>query len=135
MNDRLKYIAVSLLVLLFFLLEYAWIPWDEVPVYVPVPFVYKYGPVRLDSYIYNFCVKVEHVIVPVILYLVTPFKKESIYMMIAFFLALIEFPFTWNEPILKLPLPFNWHIPVSTSPLKLASVCYFMWAAVKRAFE
>ena len=135
MNDRLRYVAVSVLVLLFFLTEYVWIPWADLKIYIKVPFIYEDGPVRLDSYIYNASVKVAHFIAPLILFLLTPFKKECKYMMIAFGLAFFEFFLTWNMPVAQIPLPFNWFIPISTSPLKFASVCYFMWAAIKKAFE
>jgi hypothetical protein len=139
MTSKQVYILASILALLFFLTEYAWIPWAELPIYYDVPFVYKDGPVRLDSWIYNVSVKVSHVIFVIALWLLTPFKKSGVFMIVAFTLALIEFFFTWNEPIAKLWLPefWNWHpyIPVSTAPLKLASVCYFMYECVKKAME
>lgn len=135
MEDRFKYIAVSILIFVYFLLEYAWIPWSGVPEYYEVPFVYSDGPVRLDSWVYNACVKVEHLILPLILYILTPFKRESKLMLLAFGLAFVEFFFTWNEPIAKIPMPFDWYIPVSTSPLKLASICYFMVSCVIKFFE
>jgi hypothetical protein len=89
----------------------------------------------LDALIYNASVKVEHFILPLILFILTPFRKESKLMMIAFGLAFVELFFTWNEPMLKIPLPFHWWFPVSTTLLKLASVCYFMWGCVKRYLE
>lgn len=135
MNDRLKYILVSFLVLIYFLLEYAWFPWDGSPVRYTIPFIHDGPPIRLDSLIYHAGVKVQHVMVPLILLILTPYKKECRIMIAAFSMAFFELFLTWNEPVLKLPLPFNWHIPVSTSPLKFASVCYFMWSVVKRAFE
>lgn len=135
MLDRFKYIAVSILILIYFLLEYAWIPWADIPRYYEVPFIYTGGPVRLDSWIYNACVKIEHIILPLVIYVLTPFKKESKLMLLAFGLAFIEFFFTWNEPIAKIPMPFGWYIPVSTSPLKLASICYFMVSCVIKFFE
>lgn len=135
MNDRLKYILVSFLVLIYFLLEYIWFPWDGSPVRYTIPFIHEGPPIRLDSLIYHAGVKVQHVILPMITLILMPFKKESRLMILAFSLAFFELFLTWNEPILKFPLPFDWYIPISTSPLKLASVCYFMWGAFKRAFE
>lgn len=135
MNERLKYFTVSILVLVYFLLEYVWLPWADVPVTYKVPFVHQGNPIRLDSLIYHAGVKVQHVIVPVITLILMPFKKESKLMIIAFSLAFFELFLTWNEPILQLPLPFNWYIPISTSPLKFASVCYFMWSCIKKSFE
>ncbi len=131
----MKYITVSLLVMAYFLLEYAWIPFEEVPIYYKVPFIYDSDPVRLDALIYNASVKVEHFILPLILFILTPFMKESKLMMIAFGLAFIELFFTWNEPMLKIPLPFHWWIPVSTTLLKFGSVCYFMFSCVKKLLE
>lgn len=135
MKDRLKYVLVSLLVLVFFLLEYTWIPWEDLPVYYNVPFVYDGGPVRLDSWIYNGSVKVEHFILVLICFILTPFKKSSRLMMWAFGLSFIEFFLTWNEPIVKIPLPFHLWIPISTSLLKIASICYFMYEAIISAFD
>jgi hypothetical protein len=135
MPPRLKYITVSILVLIYFLLEYAWIPWAGVPKYYEVPFIYSDGPVRLDSWIYNACVKIEHLILPLIIYILTPFKRESKFMLLAFGLSFVEFFLTWNEPIAKIPMPFDWGIPISTAPLKLASICYFMVSCVIKLFE
>lgn len=131
----MRYITVSLLVMAYFLFEYTWIPFEDVPVFYKVPFIYDGGPVRLDSWVYNASVKVEHFILPLILFIISPFKKECKLMMWAFGLAFVEFFFTWNEPVLKIPMPFHLWIPVSTSLLKLASICYFMWGCVKKILE
>lgn len=131
----MRYITVSLLMMAYFLLEYTWIPFEDMPVFYKVPFIYDGGPVRLDSWVYNASVKVEHFILPLILFILTPFKKECRLMMWAFGLAIVEFFITWNEPILKIPMPFHLWIPVSTSLLKLASICYFMWGCVKSYLE
>ena len=135
MNDRLKYIAVSFMVLIYFLLEYIWFPWEDSPVRYTIPFIHEGAHIRLDSLIYHAGVKVQHVILPVIILILTPFKRESCLMIAAFSLAFFELFLTWNEPIAKLPLPFDWYIPVSTSPLKFFSVCYFMVGCIKKAFE
>lgn len=131
----MRYITVSILVMVYFLLEYTWIPFEDMPVFYKVPFIYDGGPVRLDSWVYNASVKVEHFILPLILFILTPFKKECKLMMWAFGLAFVEFFITWNEPILKIPMPFHLWIPVSTSLLKLGSICYFMWGCVKSYLE
>lgn len=131
----MRYVTVSLLMMAYFLLEYTWIPFEDMPVFYKVPFIYDGGPVRLDSWVYNASVKVEHFILPLILFILTPFKKECRLMMWAFVLAFVEFFITWNEPILKIPMPFHLWIPVSTSLLKLASICYFMWGCVKSYLE
>jgi hypothetical protein len=128
--DRLKYLIVSILTVVFFILEYTWIPFEDIPIFYKVPFIYDGGPVRLDSWIYNASVKIEHFIVPLILYVLTPFKQEC-KLMGAFALSFIEFFFTWNEPIGKIPLPFEWWIPISTALLKLVSICWFMWVCIK----
>lgn len=133
--DRMKFVVVSILVLVYFLLEYTWISVEDVPIFYKVPFIYDSGPVRLDALVYNASVKVEHFILPLILYILTPFKKASKLMMIAFALAFVELFLTWNEPIHKVPLPFNWWVPISTTLLKLASCCYFMWECVKGYFD
>lgn len=135
MNDRLKYFSVSILVLLFFLLEYVWFPWDGSPITYKIPYVHEGNPIRLDSLIYHAGVKVQHIILPLITLILMPFKKESKVMIFTFSLAFFELFLTWNEPIAKLPLPFDWYIPVSTSPLKFFSVCYFMTACIRWAFK
>jgi hypothetical protein len=139
MRDNFKFITVSVLLLLFLLLEYAWIPWDRVKIYYSVPFVYDGGPVRLDSWIYNSCVKIEHILVVLMLHLLTPFKKETKMLLIAFGLAFVEFFFTWNEPMAKIWLPefgsFHPYIPISTATLKLMAVCCFMWGCIKKVWE
>ena len=139
MEDKMKAITVSVLLLIFFLLEYTWIPWTRVETYYSVPFVYDGGPVRLDSWIYNACVKIEHILVVLMIHLLMNFKKESKIMLIAFGLAFVEFFFTWNEPMAKIWLPefgsFHPYIPVSTATLKFCSIAYFMWGTVKRVFE
>jgi hypothetical protein len=133
--DKSRFVVVSILVLVYFLLEYTWISVEDVQIFYKVPFVYDSGPIRLDALVYAASVKVGHFILPLILYILTPFKKESKLMMIAFALAFVELFFTWNEPIHKVPLPFNWWIPISTTLLKLASCCYFMWGCVKDYFD
>jgi hypothetical protein len=133
--DKLKYVIVSFLVMVFFLTEYTWIPWEEVPVFYKVPFVTTMEPVRLDALIYAASVKLGHVIPFAILFFITPFKKESKLMMIAFALAIPELFLTWNEPVMKLPMPFGLWIPISTSLLKLGAICNFMWACVVKALK
>lgn len=135
MNDRLKYIAVSFLILLHFLLEYIWLPWADVPIYWEIPFVHEGNPIRIDSLIYHAGVKADHLIPLALVFILMPFKKESKIMMAMFAVAFFELFLTWNEPVAQLPLPFDWYIPVSTSPLKFFSVCYFMVACIKKAFE
>ena len=135
MNGHMKYIMVSSLLLVFMMLEYAWIPWEDVPIFYNVPFIYDGGPVRLDAWIYNACVKIEHILVVLMLHVLTDFKKETRVLLIAFGLAFVEFFFTWNEPVGRIDLPFNMFIPISTTPLKFLAVCYFMWGTVKRVFE
>ncbi len=128
----MRYFIASFLMLAFFLLEYTWIPWEDVPIYYNVPFIYDGGAVRLDSWVYNASVKIEHFIVPLVLFILTPFKRESKLMMLAFGLCLVEFFFTWNEPFFKIPLPFDLWIPISTSLLKFASICNFMYVALMK---
>lgn len=130
--DRQKYLLVSILLIIFWFLEYVWVYWEDVPIFYNVPFVYDGGPVRLDSWVYNVSIKLQHIIGVLFVYILTPFKKESKIMLIAFGLALIEFFFTWNEPIAKIPLPFEWWIPISTATIKLMSVCNFMYACQKK---
>jgi hypothetical protein len=135
MNGNMKFITVSSLLLVFMMLEYTWIPWEDVPIFYNVPFIYDGGPVRLDAWIYNACVKIEHIVVVLMLHILLDFKKETKWLLITFGLAFVEFFFTWNEPVLKIDLPFSMYIPISTTPLKFAAVAYFMWGCIKKNLE
>jgi hypothetical protein len=135
MNKNMLYITVSCLLLVYMMLEYTWIPWEDVPVFYNVPFVYDGGPVRLDSWIYNACVKVEHFLFVLTIHLVLDFKKETKWLLITFGLAFVEFFFTWNEPIAQIDLPFGMYLPISTTPMKFAAVAYFMYGTVKKIWE
>lgn len=121
--------------MIFDRLEYAWVPWEGVEKYITIPFVYDSGPIRIDALIYAASVKLQHIILVLILYMLTPFTRANYWMLGAFMLALVELFLTWNEPILTIPLPFKLWIPVSTASLKFVAVCNFMWCAVKKAME
>jgi hypothetical protein len=135
MNGNMKFITVSSLLLIFMMLEYTWIPWEDVQTFYNVPFIYDGGPVRLDAWIYNACVKIEHIVVVLMLHILLDFKKETKWLLITFGLAFVEFFFTWNEPIAQIDLPFGMYIPISTTPLKFAAVAYFMWGCIKKVWE
>lgn len=122
----MRWITVAILVILYERLEYLWVIWEDVPIFFNVPYVYDGGSIRLDALVYNASVKIQNIILPIILYLVTPFKKSSMVMIAAFTLGFIELFITWNEPIAKIPLPFNRYFPISTAVIRLASVFYFL---------
>src|SRR5688572_29915419 len=110
MNGNMKFITVSSLLLIFMMLEYTWIPWEDVPIFYNVPFIYDGGPVRLDAWIYNACVKIEHIVVVLMLHILLDFKKETKWLLVTFGLAFVEFFLTWNEPVMKIDLPFIMYI-------------------------
>lgn len=126
---------VAILLMIFDRLEYAWVPWEGVEKYITIPFVYDSGPIRIDALIYAASVKLQHIILVLILYVLTPFTRANYWMLGAFMLAFVELFLTWNEPILTIPIPFKLWIPVSTATLKFVAVCNFMWCAVKKAME
>jgi hypothetical protein len=132
-SEKLKYVGIA--ILLFDRLEYLWVPWEKVPIYFDVPFVYKSGPIRLDALVYAASVKVQHVLLVLIVHILLPFRNVSKYMIIAFSLAFFELFLTWNEPVATIPLPFNGWIPISIATVKFCTVCWFMWACVMKAIR
>lgn len=134
--DNRKYILLSILVFLFFLMEYLYLPFegDTSPVRIPL----MNFTIRMDSYVYYFCMKFEQLIFALVLYILLP-KHLTKWVVLTFAMAVVEYPLTYNEPIAKLLLPklfgYQPYIPASTATLKFASVCYFMYGSVKKAME
>lgn len=134
----MRLIIVSLYVFAFFLMEYMYLPFEGND--TPVKILLKDFSIRLDSYVYYMFIKVEQILFVLLVQLfLTDMKNYTKWLVITFFLALIEYPLTYNEPIYKIMLPefFSWHpyVPVSTATLKLIAVCYFMYGCVKKAFD
>jgi hypothetical protein len=133
--DKKVYILLSVYVIAFFLCEYMYLPFEGNTTEVKI--LLKDFSVRLDSYTYLLFIKLEQLIFVLVVRLFV--KENSIWMLYAFGLAMIEYPLTYNEPIAKIMLPDFWgwqpYIPVSTATLKFSAVCYFMWGCVKKVFE
>jgi hypothetical protein len=135
--DKRKVILLSIYVFIFFLMEYLYLPFegDETPVAI----AFQDFTIRLDSYVYYFCMKGEQLIFALTLRLLLPIKEYTKWIVLTFALAVFEYPLTYNEPIAKLLLPDFWgfqpYVPASTATLKFASVCYFMYGAIKKAME
>lgn len=133
--DKKVYILLSVYVIAFFMCEYMYLPFEGNTTEVKI--LLKDFFVRLDSYTYFLFIKLEQLIFVLVVRLFV--KENSIWMLYAFGLAIIEYPLTYNEPISKLMLPDfgGWQpfIPVSTATLKFSAVCYFMWGCVKKVFE
>jgi hypothetical protein len=133
--DKKVYILLSVYVIAFFLCEYMYLPFEGNTTEVKI--LLKDFSVRLDSYTYFLFIKLEQLIFVLVVRLFV--KENSIWMLYAFGLAMIEYPLTYNEPIAKIMLPDFWgwqpYIPVSTATLKFSAVCYFMWGCVKKVFE
>jgi hypothetical protein len=137
MNNR-DYITVSILLILFFFCEYFYLAWEGDS--SPVPILLKDFTIRKDSYIYFFSIKFEQFFCVAILYTaIKSMRSYSIWVLYAFALAIIEYPLTYNEPIVKYMLPdliiFHPYIAVSTALLKLFAVLYFMWGCVVKVLE
>lgn len=136
--SKRDYIAVSILLVLFFFCEYFYLPW--VGIKTPVPILLEDFTIRLDSYIYNFSIKFEQFFCVAIVYTaVRSLRSYSQWSLYAFALAVIEYPLTYNEPIVKCMLPdlivFHPYIAVSTALLKIFAVFYFMWGCIVKALE
>jgi hypothetical protein len=90
---------------------------------------------RADSFVYFACVKVQQWIFVYVIHLLVPLKEYSKWSVWAFALAFVEFFFTYNEPIARIPFPFDMYLPISTAILKFAAVAYFMWGCIKKVWE
>jgi hypothetical protein len=119
-------------------MEYMYLPFEGNTREVKV--IFKDFSVRLDSYMYFLFIKVEQIIAVLIVQQLLPdFWKYTRWLVLGFFLALIEYPLTYNEPMYKILLPEfgSWqpYIPVSVAMLKFIAVCYFMYGCIKKALE
>lgn len=130
--ERKNYLILSFLVLLFFLMEYLYLPAEGNT--TPVKIVFKDFSIRLDSYVYFAAIKVEQFIFVVVLHIILPMKDYTKWLVYSFLAAIVEYPLTYNEPIYKLPLPLDFYIPVSTASLKFTAVAYFMTGCVRKFY-
>jgi hypothetical protein len=121
---------LTVLVMVFFLLEYLYLPFENLR--NPVVIVFQNFTIPLDSYMYFLCVKVEHLVFAYCIHLLIDAKHVTKWIVISFFLCLLEYPLTYNEPIGRIPMPFDLYVPISTSVLKFASVGYFMYWGLKK---
>lgn len=99
-----------------------------------IGFIIQGDPIRLDSYVYFASIALQQVITAYIIYTLLPWNSVK-WFLVASVLCFIEYFFTYGTPILKLPLPWNLYIPVSASSLRMVSVCYFSYEAVKKLLE
>jgi hypothetical protein len=134
----MRWFIISVYVFCFFLMEYMYLPFEGNTKEVKV--IFKDFSVRLDSYMYFLFIKVEQIIAVLIVQQLLPdFWKYTRWLVLAFFLALIEYPLTYNEPMYKILLPEfgSWqpYIPVSVAMIKFIAVCYFMYGCIKKVFE
>lgn len=61
-----------------------------------------------------------------------PLKKHFWPICLTFFLCMVEFAFTYGEPIAKSPLPiFGWYVPASVSTLRFLAVMYYFTMVVR----
>lgn len=133
-----RLVLLSVYVLAFFLMEYMYLPFEGSTTQVKIWF--QDFTVRMDSYTYFLFIKVEQLLAMLMVQLLLPaYWKQTRWLVLTFFLAVIEYPLTYNEPIYKIMLPDfgGWqpYVPVSVATLKFIAVCYFMYGVVKKVLD
>ena len=96
---------------------------------------------RADSFVYYASIRVQYIILAVILQLAVPMlikglDKALAFIMLANVLYFVEYFFTYNEPLYKIPMAIgDWYLPVSVATLKLMAVIYLMYKCVNKVFD
>ncbi len=96
---------------------------------------------RADSFVYFASVRVQYIILAVILQLTVPvlikgLDKALALILLANLLYFVEYFFTYNEPLYKIPMGLgDWYLPVSVATLKLVAVIYLMYKCLNKVFE
>jgi hypothetical protein len=96
---------------------------------------------RADSFVYYASIRVQYIILAVILQLTVPMLIKGLdralaFIMVANVLYFVEYFFTYNEPIYKIPMAIgDWYLPVSVATLKLTAVIYLMYKCMTKVFE
>lgn len=127
--DKKRLITIAILLILYDRVEFLYYALDNPD--QKIGFIFKGDPIRADSYIYFASIMLQQVITSIIVYLFLPWK-ETKWFVIASMIVFVEYFFTYGQPFFKIPLPGDFYIPGSTSTLRMMSVCYFMYAVVKR---
>jgi len=99
-----------------------------------IGFIIQGDPIRIDSYVYFASIAIQQVITATIFYILLPWDSVK-WFLVACILCFIEYFFTYGTPIAKIPLPWNLYVPISASGVRMVSVCYFSYDAVKRLLE
>jgi hypothetical protein len=96
---------------------------------------------RADSFVYFASVRVQYIILAVILQLTVPMlikglDKALAFILLANVLYFVEYFFTYNEPLYKIPMAIgDWYLPISVATLKLVAVIYLMYKCLNKVFE
>jgi hypothetical protein len=96
---------------------------------------------RADSFVYYASIRVQYIILAVVLQLTVPMLIKGLdralaFIMVANVLYFVEYFFTYNEPLYKIPMAIgDWYLPVSVATLKLMAVIYLMYKCVNKVFE
>jgi hypothetical protein len=126
----LKTLATALLLVLIDRVEFAYYPFEGVQRYVP--FLTYATPIILSWYVYVMSILVQQFLWIVLLWMWLPMGKQFKWVVIAFFLCILEFPITYGQPIASLPLPWSWYFPISCSLLRLAAILYYLGCVIKK---
>jgi hypothetical protein len=96
---------------------------------------------RADSFVYYASIRVQYIILALVLQLTVPMLINGLdralaFIMVANVLYFVEYFFTYNEPLYKIPMAIgDWYLPVSVATLKLMAVIYLMYKCVNKVFE
>jgi hypothetical protein len=99
-----------------------------------IGFIIKGDPIRIDSYVYFLSIRIQQIIFALIFYYLVPLKSPR-WFLYACVAMLVEYPLTYNEPILTIPLPLDHYIPVSAAAFRLCAVGYFMYEVVNKLLK
>lgn len=129
-SATLKLSATCLLLIFIDRIEFAYYPFEGLD--RKIPFLIYDKPMQISWYVYLISILIQHFAWTIVLWIWVPMQKEFKWVVIAFFLCVVEFHITYGRPIVTLPLPWNWFFPISCSLLRLAAVMYYLVCVVRK---
>lgn len=124
---RVLLLAIALLI--WDRIEFLYYAFEGMNTMVGFPFIGN--PVRIDSYVYFASISFQQIITAWIVCMFVDFRYSR-WFLFASVICFVEYFLTYGMPIAKIPLPWHLYIPVSASTLRLCSIFYLMYVAVKK---
>lgn len=131
MKQKITIIIVAVLLILYDRIEFLYYAFNNPDQLIGFPF--KNITIRKDSYIWQASVMFMQFLTALIIHLLMGWK-ETKWFVIASALVFIEYFLTYGQPFFKILLPGGFYIPGSASTLRMISVCYILYGAIKRFF-